>query len=75
MLHVRTCMYACMYVQGRTQDLMKGGAHAHVQLIDGCGLSYCTRTRSANTSRKTHVYTQLDYKLLRAGQWLTTCTL
>ena len=42
--------------QGRTQDLTKGGAHAHAQIIDGCGLSYCTRTRSethtANTSAR-----------------------
>ena len=43
-------------LQGRTQDLTKGGAHAHAQIIDGCGLSYCTRTRSerqtANTSAR-----------------------
>ena len=61
-------MLACA-LQGRTQDLTKGGAHAHAQIIDGCGLSYCTRTRS-ETLQILQQDIQLDYKLLWAGQWL-----
>ena len=30
--------------QGHVQDLMKGGAHAHAQILDGCGLSYLHET-------------------------------
>ena len=59
----------CGSKQGRTQDLTKGGAHAHAQIIDGCGLSYCTRTRS-ETLQILQQDIQLDYKLLWAGQWL-----
>ena len=41
--------------QGRVQDMTKGGAHAYAQIIDGCGLSYCTCAQSWTAER--HVYT------------------
>ena len=49
--------------QGHTQDLTKGGTHVHAQIIDGCGLLYCTpsQRQTANTSRKMCI--QLDYRL------------
>ena len=41
--------------QGRVQDLTKGGAHVHAQIIDGCGLSYCSET-DCKYFKKTCVY-------------------
>ena len=43
-----------MHMQGRVQDLTKGGTHAHAQIIDGCGLSCIICTCLPTMYRITH---------------------